>query len=234
MDKIYSRKRIKIPNLKKQENKILRKTIKTGIILIIAVFISITVYNSSKPIFEKLCLDRAKNLATQISNQQATKVMEDYEYDQLVTIHKDSQDKINLIETNIIEINKITSDVALKIQEEINKTEDDDIGIHLGSFTGSKILSGRGPKIPIKITSIGNVETDFKSEFKEAGINQTLHRLYLDVQCQISILTPFNNIEETIKNQIVLAENVIVGEIPQTYYNLEGFEDNSTAMEIME
>ena len=99
---------------------------------------------------------------------------------------------------------------------------------------GSKIFSGLGPNIPIKLYTSGTVETKLRSEFESTGINQTIHRLYLDVQCQISILTPFNNIEETIKNQIVLAENVIVGEIPQTYYNLEGFEDNSTAMEIME
>ena len=160
--------------------------------------------------------------------------MKNYEYDELVTIHKDSNDKINLIETNVIEINKIISDVAIKIQEEIDNTKDDDLGIHLGSFTGSKLLSGRGPKVPIKISSVGNVGTDFKSDFKQAGINQTLHRLYLDVECEVAILTPFNTMQETIKNQVVLAENVIVGEIPETYYNLEGFEDNSTAMEIME
>lgn len=234
MDKIYSRKRIKVPNLQKEENKILRKTIKTGIILIIAVFVVITIYESSKPIFEKLCIDRAKSIATKISNEQATNVMKDYEYDELVTIHKDSENNINLIETNIITVNKIISDVAIRIQNEINSNEESDIGIRLGSFTGIKLLSGRGPEIPIKISVIGNVETDFKSEFKEAGINQTLHRLYLDVECEVSILTPFDTIEEKIKNQVVLAENVIIGKIPETYYNLEGLEGESNALEVIE
>lgn len=234
MDKIYSRKRIKIPDLKRKENKILRKTIKTGIILIIAVFVVIIVYQSSKPIFEKLCIDRAKSIATLISNEEATNVMKDYEYDELVTIHKDSQNNINLIETNVITVNKIISDVANRIQNAINNNEENEIGIRLGSFTGIKLLSGRGPKIPIKISAIGNVETDFRSEFQEAGINQTLHRLYLDVECEVSILTPFDTMTEKIKNQVILAENVIIGKIPETYYNLEGLEGQSSALEVIE
>lgn len=68
----------------------------------------------------------------------------------------------------------------------------------------------------------GTVETDLKSEFKEAGINQTLHRIYLEVRCNVNILTPYNTIKETIVNQVLLVEGVIIGNIPSTYYNLEG------------
>lgn len=102
-----------------------------------------------------------------------------------------------------------------------------------GSFTGIKLLSGRGPGIKIKISSIGNVKTDLKSEFSSKGINQTLHRVYLKVDCEVSILTPFNNITKSISNQILIAENVIVGDIPQTYYNLEGLKQDD-AMEVMQ
>lgn len=63
-----------------------------------------------------------------------------------------------------------------------------------------------------------------RSEFESAGVNQTIHRLYLDVTCNVSILTPYNVIEESISNEIVLIENVIVGLVPTTYYNLEGME----------
>ena len=85
---------------------------------------------------------------------------------------------------------------------------------------GTKILSGRGPNIPIKMSTIGNVETELVSQFSHAGINQTLHRIYLNVCCSVSILTPFDTIEEKIDNQILIAEAVIVGEVPSTYYNL--------------
>lgn len=102
-----------------------------------------------------------------------------------------------------------------------------------GSFTGFKLLSGKGPGVPIRISSIGNVETDLRSEFTSQGINQTLHRVYLQIECQVSILTPYDDITEKIKNQVLIAENVIVGKIPNTYYNIEGIDENG-AMEFIE
>ena len=96
-----------------------------------------------------------------------------------------------------------------------------------------KLLAGIGPKIKITISSIGNVKTDLKSEFSSKGINQTLHRVYLQVDCEVNILTPFNKISKRITNQILIAENVIVGNIPDTYYNLEGLTQDDV-MEVMQ
>lgn len=96
-----------------------------------------------------------------------------------------------------------------------------------GSLTGVRILSGIGPDINIKFLDSGTVETKVRSEFESAGINQTIHRIYLDVSCMVSILTPYNVVNQTIKNEVVLAENVVVGLVPSTYYNLEGMtQDN--------
>lgn len=72
-----------------------------------------------------------------------------------------------------------------------------------------------------------------KSEFFAKGINQTLHRVYLTVDCEVSILTPFDSITKKISNQILIAENVIIGRIPETYYNLEGLKQDD-AMEVMQ
>lgn len=96
------------------------------------------------------------------------------------------------------------------------------------------MLAGRGPGIKITISSIGDVETELRSEFSSQGINQTLHRVYLQVKCEVNILTPFDNISREITNQVLLMENVIVGNIPNTYYNLEGINGNSDALEIIE
>ena len=103
-----------------------------------------------------------------------------------------------------------------------------------GSFTGFKLLAGRGPGVKIRISTIGDVETDLRSEFTSQGINQTLHRVYLQVKCNVNILTPFDNISREITNQVLLMENVIVGNIPNTYYNLEGINGSSEALEIIE
>ena len=186
------------------------------------------------PIFDTLCEDKAKSIATIISNEEATKVMKEHTYDELFTIEKDTGGNITIIKSNVIPINEIISDVAVKIQNQIDATGREDIEIAAGSFTGFKLLAGRGPGIKIKISSIGNVETDLKSEFTSQGINQTLHRVYLQVKCKVNILTPFDNIEREITNQVLLVENVIVGNIPNTYYNLEGINGVSDSLEVIE
>ena len=159
--------------------------------------------------------------------------MKNHEYDDLFSIEKDEEGNIMMIKSNVFPINEIISDVAVKIQEKINQRGRDSINIALGSFSGISLLSGRGPNVNIKISSAGNVITDLKSEFSSQGINQTLHRVYLQVDCEVSILTPFENITRNITNQVLIAENIIVGKIPSNYYNLEGLSDNMDALEVM-
>lgn len=86
----------------------------------------------------------------------------------------------------------------------------------------------------IEISPIGIVDTELKSKFTQEGINQTLHRIYLEVKCSVNILTPFKDVEKTITNQVLLLENIIVGHIPETYYNLEGITDPKDSVEFME
>ena len=236
--KIYSRPRIKIPpifsnNIGDKNLKRKQKIVKIFIIMVIAFSTVKIVLDAILPIFDTLCKDKAKSIATIISNEEATNVMKEHTYDELFTLEKDKDGNITMIKSNIIAINEIISDVAVKIQNTINQRGRENIEIALGSFTGFKLLSGKGPGVPIKISSIGNVETDLRNEFSEKGINQTLHRVYLQVDCEVSILTPYNSITEKVSNQVLLIENVIVGKIPSTYYNLEGFDSNS-ALEIIE
>lgn len=236
--KIYSRPRIRIPKLFFSNNgdknlKRKQKIAKIFIIMVIAFSTVKIVLDAISPIFDALCEDKAKSIATIISNNEATNVMKDHTYDELFTIEKDNDGNITMIKSNIIPINEIISDVAVKIQTSINERGRENIRIALGSFTGSKFLAGRGPGVPIKISSIGNVETDLRSEFSAQGINQTLHRVYLQVDCEVSILTPYNTISEKVSNQVLLIENVIVGKIPSAYYNLEGV-DSTSALELIE
>ena len=154
--------------------------------------------------------------------------MANYNYNKLVDIEKDEVGNINMVKTNIISINEITSSIANNIVKALEANEDDIIYIRMGSFTGSKILSGIGPSIPIKIASVGSVSTNLESEFTSTGINQTLHRIYLEVTCSVTILTPFKNIGKDVVNQVLLAESVIVGNVPDGYYNLEGIDTKET------
>lgn len=237
MDKIYSRKRIdtkKITNYfnKKENNKKYSKILYITVICIIAIITASKAIEAINPIINTQCEVIAKSIATKISNEQATNVMKNYEYEDLCSITKDVNGNITLISANVIPVNEIISDVAVKIQEQLNDNDNNKFYIRLGSFTGTKILSGRGPNIEIKMSTVGNVETDLRSEFISRGINQTLHKIYLQVDCNVIVLTPFNNIEQKISNQVLIAEAVIVGITPDTYYNFNNVDDN-TAMEAM-
>lgn len=236
MSLIYSRPRIKLPKffiINNKRNIKNKKLFKIFFILFMILLIFGVIVKAVTPVFNRLCSDRAKSIATIITNDETTNAISDYKYSDFIVIHKDDIGNILMLESNMKNINIVISDVANRIQKSINNTEAEDVSISLGSFTGVSILSGRGIKVPIRISTIGNVKTNVRSEFISQGINQTLHRLYLEIQCEISILTPFNTINESIKNQLILAENIIVGEIPETYYDLNGISE-SDVMEVMQ
>lgn len=236
MSLIYSRPRIKMPKIfiiNKKKN-LKNKHIK-NILLFLTLFtivLGVTV-KAVAPLFNKLCSEKAKSTAILITNEETTNAIKDYKYFDFIIIHKDEDGNVLMLESNMKNINNVTSDVAYRIQTHINNSQDEDITISLGTFTGISILSGRGFKVPFKISTIGNVKTNIRSEFVSQGINQTLHRLYLQIETEVSVLTPFNTINETISNQFILAENIIVGEIPTTYYNLEGL-TNEGALDVVE
>ena len=149
--KIYSRQRIRISKIrlnKKRnmhiENK--EKIAKIFFVLIIAITTVKLILDSVMPVFDSLCEEKAKSIATIISNEQSTEVMKDHTYDELFTIEKDNNGNIIMIKSNIVKINEIISEIPNKIQEEINKRGKENIKIALGSFTGIRILSGIGPR----------------------------------------------------------------------------------------
>lgn len=233
-EKIYSRKRLRLPKRiinkknKLPKKKYTKKISKIIVILTIAISFAHFSINAIEPIIEKNCKTMAKSVATKVSNIKATEVMAKYEYNDILNIKTDELGNIKMVETNIYVVNKIISDVPVYIQEELEREENSSFKIPLGSFLGSNLFAGRGPNINVKMKIAGDLETDLKSEFIESGINQTLHKIYLDIKCKVIILTPFKTIEEQILNQLLLAEGVIVGEIPSTYYNLEGIQAEQT------
>ena len=226
--KIYSRKRIKIfkPRKYRFNNKHEDKSkfFYFLIIIMIALMICIIIYNSIDPIFENLALTEAKAIATKITNEESTRAIVGYTYEDLFTIEKDSEGNIQMINANILKMNLLTSDIASFIQNSLDNTDSSKIKLSIGSLTGIKMLSGIGPNISLKISSAGDVETDLRSEFVSQGINQTLHRIYLQINSRVTILTPIKTLQEEISNQVLLAEHVIIGQIPSTYYNFDNIE----------
>ena len=239
--KIYSRARFIIGsnnNKTRYRNKKysvkLKKTFPIFIIFIIAFTTCYIIWKSLSPVFDALCDDEAKTIATKVTNEETSKIMDKYSYDSFFTIEKDEKGNIKMINANVLQINKVTSDIALNIQKSLKQNEKDEIYISMGSLTGMRIFAGTGPKIPVRLSTIGNVETDLKSEFISKGVNQTQHKVYMEVITTVDILTPVSRTERSIKNQVLIAENVIVGDIPSTYYNLNGLSGQEDLLQMVE
>ena len=229
MEKIYSRRRFilkplnfKSPNNKKYKLK--KKLIRFLLIIFLSLYSFKTCLDYIQPVYETLCNEKAKSVATIITNQQSTIFMNKYQYDELFSIEKDDDGNINLIKANVTPINNLISDLTESIQYEFDNLKTETIEITLGNLTGTNLFAGMGPQIPIKVNISGTVDTDLKSEFISKGINQTLHRVYVVFNCKVTIVTPIKNYVQNITNQFIIAENVIVGKIPNTYFNLEEIE----------
>lgn len=138
MHKIYSRPRIRIPKvfingegLNNHKNKKITKII---IILIIAFSTVKIILDAVYPIFDTLCEAKAKSIATIASNEQATNVMKEHSYDELFTLEKDNNNNITMVKSNVMAINEIISDVAIKIQEDIDNRGRENIEIAIRKF----------------------------------------------------------------------------------------------------
>ena len=234
MDRIYSRPRLPRFNINRNwQNGYNIKPYKKRIailllIIIIGYFTATTIIKAITPIIERQCRVKARSLATQFANEACIENMKDITYDDLCTIERDSEDRIRLIKMNSVAINNLNSHIALDIQEKLNNTEISKFYIKLGSFTGIKLISGRGPDVEVRMSTIGEVTTEIKSEFEETGINQTLHKIFININCNVSLLTPFKDVDESITAQVLLSETVISGDIPDSYYDLEGMSPEDT------
>ena len=239
IQKIYSRPRLNLPHRQNTPNfyknrKKLKKIFPIFGVWSVAIFVCFSVWSFINPIFSTLCENKAEEIATKITNDETSKIMTKYSYESFFTVEKDSNGKIQMITANVLKINQVTSDIAYNIQKTIGESENSKIFIPSGALTGFRIFSGFGPKIAIHIVSSGNVETNVRSEFVAQGVNQTVHRVYLEIKTNVDILTAFNTIQKTIENQVLILENVIIGEIPSTYYNFQGTSNEEEAIRLVE
>lgn len=144
------------------------------------------------------------------------------QYDRIVFFEKDLNGRITALKTNMSEINRLKTDILNLINDEILALDTADLGIPLGSLVLPEFLAGKGPGIPVHILSIRNSDASFSSSFTEAGINQTLQRLIMEVSVDVSILVLGQTDSFTVSSQVVVAETIIVGQVPETFLQTGG------------
>ena len=144
------------------------------------------------------------------------------QYDRIVFFEKDLNGNITALKTNMSEVNRLKTDILNLINDEILDMDTSDLGIPIGSLILPELMSGKGPEIPVKIISIRNSEGSFESQFTEAGINQTLQQLTMHVSVDVSILVLGAAESFTVSSQVVVAETIIVGKVPDTFFQTGG------------
>ena len=143
-------------------------------------------------------------------------------YDRIVYFEKDVNGRITALKTNIGEVNRLKTDTLNLINDEILSTEHSQMGIPLGSLFLPELLSGKGPAIPVKVLSIRNSDATFESTFTHAGINQTLHQIRMCVLVDVAVLVLGQTVSFTVSSEVVIAETIIVGAVPDTFLQTGG------------
>lgn len=191
-----------------------------GIILL--AFTTLVVFKL-RPLLSQVAVSNSGDIVTKMINDSVTEIMglEHIGYDDLVTLKKDSNGDVTALVTNMAKINKLQAEISNRILEKLYENETQLVEIPLGNVIGGVVFSGRGPKIPVEVLSLTSVITKFKDDFDAAGINQTRHQIMLDICVELDILLP--GITETVEvhDEIVIAETVIVGEVPGAYAGMQ-------------
>ncbi|WP_231701764.1 sporulation protein YunB [Crassaminicella thermophila] len=171
-----------------------------------------------KPAFIAIAEVKAREIATRAINESVNAtVSQDIKYQDLIFIRTDNEGSVTMMQANTMMMNKLASEVALSVQDNIKQIKASSVRVPLGTVFKSQLLAKYGPKIQINVTPIGMVSVNFKTEFEESGINQTRHKIYLVVKTQVRIIVPFSSKATMVETAVPIAETIIVGKVPQNY-----------------
>lgn len=200
------------------------------IVLIIIIAFNFIIYIFGKrilPIVLNMGEVKIKSEAVKIMNEESVNVYsENFKYDDIINIEKDADGNITMIRSDTVKQNYLASQVVLKCDERLSDLEDLGVKIPLGYLTNNVMFYNMGPKITVKMQQVGNITTSYESEFQSAGINQTRHKIYLNLTTTMRVIVPFNSKEVEVTCQIPVSDTIIVGKIPETAINMNGSNSN--------
>lgn len=179
----------------------------------------ITAAVQMRPLLASLATTKVSNTVTRIVSEAVYQAIEDGEirYDGLVTFEKDETGQITAVRSNMAAFNHLQADILDTILTRIDQVSARELSIPVGTLTGFSLLAGRGPRISVRMESVGSSEANFHNEFVSAGINQTKHQIILTVDVSVSIMLPGFTTATKVSNSFIVAETVIVGSVPDTY-----------------
>ncbi len=201
------------------------RRLKTGrmLALIVLPFLCVIIFVLMLSGLRPVVLQYAENYMIHEASFALYKVMTDTvyqnraEYENLVRLERDEEQAVTALRTDGITASHLKIQIAQAVHETLDKLEKSEVKIPLGTLLGTDLFIGRGPTVKIGVSGLGNVKTDFISTFSDAGINQTRHQMVLEVTSNIRILTRLGSVDTAVTNQLVVADTVIVGHVPEQY-----------------
>lgn len=203
----------------------IRRLLHLLLVILVAVCLGFLMLRSRyRDVIRDLAETQVKNTTSDLTNDAIAKQIAEgvIQYDRIVYFEKDLDGRITALKTNMSEVNRLKTDILNLINDEILALDTSDIGIPLGSLFLPELFSGKGPAIPVRILSIRNSDATFASKFSQAGINQTLHQLTMVVSVDVAVLVLGQTSSFTVNSEVVVAETVIVGEVPSTFLQTGG------------
>lgn len=181
-----------------------------------------------RPLVKTYAEGRAAYIATRAVNEAVEEEIEEQGdiYDNLVYFEKNSSGDIMAVKTDSVKINRFKSSILSKINEKIYQNSSSLIEVPLGNIINGELFSGRGPGVPVLLQMINNANATFVSQFTEAGINQTRHRLIINVTVGMSVLLPGGRAYFEVTTEVNLAETIIVGKVPESYTDIVDSRDS--------
>lgn len=176
-----------------------------------------------RPILEVVVSSQATTLMTQTISAAVDDCLADnhMSYGDFVTLQTDLAGRVTSLMGNTVATSQFKRQVIDVVTERMKGLDREELEVPLGNLTGQLLLSGLGPSIRVEVYSVGSVTADYSSTFTSAGVNQTLHKIDLNITVQVYLVLPGEILPVTVSNTIRVAESVIVGAAPNTYLNLE-------------
>lgn len=169
---------------------------------------------------------RAYSMAVETINRAVKEVTaQGITYEELIDAQTDAQGRISMLRANTMRMNELAARTALLAEEELNSAENQFVEIPLGAALGVRFLSGFGPRLEVQILPVGAVHTSFDTEFETAGINQTRHKIFLNLRATVSLIVPTGSQLVEVTSTVPIAESIIVGEVPDSFVDVNNEED---------
>lgn len=186
------------------------------LIALILVFGAILTYYYLRvaPLVTNIVIENTRMKVSEAIDDMTDRQLQNTNYEDFVIVRYDNEGKLTFFQVNSINVDLFARKVTALIREEMSKFENDGINIPIGTVSGIPFLSDLGPEITLNILNLGVVDADFTSEFISAGVNQTVHRLYMKIIVNMKIILPGYSLSFDNSSTVIICESVIVGDVP--------------------